>query len=157
MLVPSKTVSLPVQPPARYRHLWYANGLRFACTQCGNCCSGAPGYVWVDECDWTRIAQFLGITSEEFTRRYVRRVGHAYSLVEKPNYDCVFLTRDNGKAGCAIYSVRPGQCRTWPFWNQNLKSPDAWTQAAQRCPGMCDADAPLYDVTHIEKTRPDSP
>ncbi|MFM1805538.1 MAG: hypothetical protein RL136_2417, partial [Planctomycetota bacterium] len=25
---------------------WYAEGLRFECTQCGNCCSGGPGAVW---------------------------------------------------------------------------------------------------------------
>ena len=28
---------------------WYAAGLRFFCTQCGDCCSGAPGFVWVNE------------------------------------------------------------------------------------------------------------
>ena len=27
---------------------WYRDGLRFTCTRCGNCCTGAPGYVWVD-------------------------------------------------------------------------------------------------------------
>ena len=27
---------------------WYQAGLRFGCTQCGNCCSGPPGYVWVN-------------------------------------------------------------------------------------------------------------
>ena len=27
---------------------WYRDGLRFACTRCGACCTGAPGYVWVD-------------------------------------------------------------------------------------------------------------
>ena len=28
---------------------WYAEGLRFKCTECGQCCTGAPGYVWVNE------------------------------------------------------------------------------------------------------------
>ena len=26
---------------------WYRDGLRFECTRCGACCTGAPGYVWV--------------------------------------------------------------------------------------------------------------
>ena len=26
---------------------WYAAGLQFGCTECGNCCAGAPGYVWI--------------------------------------------------------------------------------------------------------------
>ena len=28
---------------------WYGGGLRFTCTQCGNCCTGQPGYVWISK------------------------------------------------------------------------------------------------------------
>lgn len=28
---------------------WYAPGLSFTCTQCGNCCTGEPGVVWVSD------------------------------------------------------------------------------------------------------------
>ena len=28
---------------------WYKEGLRFKCTECGKCCTGAPGYVWVNK------------------------------------------------------------------------------------------------------------
>src|SRR5690606_15561824 len=38
---------------------WYRDGLRFECTQCGNCCTGMPGHVWVDEADIARIAEYL--------------------------------------------------------------------------------------------------
>jgi len=140
--------------------LWYADGLRFRCTQCGNCCSGSPGYVWLSDKDITAIAEYLRMPVEKFTRTYVRYTRGAFSLTERANYDCVFLTRDEqGKSGCAIYPVRPIQCRTWPFWNQNLHAPHAWTNAADRCPGMCDADAPRFDLEHIESCRnhPDSP
>ena len=27
---------------------WYHLGLRFQCTGCGDCCTGAPGYVWIN-------------------------------------------------------------------------------------------------------------
>jgi hypothetical protein len=30
-------------------HPWYKDGLRFTCTGCGDCCTGAPGYVWVNK------------------------------------------------------------------------------------------------------------
>ena len=33
----------PLPPPPT----WYADGLRFTCTQCGNCCTGQPGFVWI--------------------------------------------------------------------------------------------------------------
>jgi Fe-S-cluster containining protein len=141
--------------------LWYADGLRFACTQCGNCCSGGPGFVWVTIEDLVRIAAFLELAVEDFSKRYVRRIHGALSLIEKRNehHDCVFLKREKGKAMCGIYPVRPGQCRTWPFWNQNLHAPHAWETAAESCPGMRVKDARLYDVAHIEKNRlhPESP
>jgi Fe-S-cluster containining protein len=107
-----------------------------------------------------RIAALLKLPFDEFTRTYVRRVGDRYSLREKPNYDCVFLTRDaSGKSGCAVYQARPTQCRTWPFWNDNLKSPSAWDRAATKCPGMRDKEAPHYSLEHIETCRqhPESP
>ena len=28
---------------------WYQEGLKFSCSQCGDCCTGAPGYVWVNK------------------------------------------------------------------------------------------------------------
>ncbi len=96
---------------------------------------------------------------DDFTRKFVRKVKGAYSLVERANFDCIFLQRADGKATCGIYPVRPMQCRTWPFWEMNLQTPAAWTHAASRCPGMCDLDAPKYPLAHIEKcrTHPESP
>jgi Fe-S-cluster containining protein len=49
----------------------------------------------------------------------------------------VFLKENNqGQRGCSIYSVRPYQCRTWPFWPENLTTPNHWQRSAARCPGM---------------------
>jgi Fe-S-cluster containining protein len=152
-----KNVSLPVAKTGA--DPWYADGLHFECTQCGNCCSGGPGYVWLTQTDMEKIAAFLNLPFDTFTRTYVRRIKGAFSLTEKFNYDCTFLRRENGKAICGIYPVRPMQCRTWPFWNDNLDSRQHWTNAAGRCPGMRDAKGPKYELHHIEKcrTHPESP
>ena len=44
---------------------WYKDGLRFTCTQCGDCCSGPEGYVWVNDEELAKIAEFLGKRAEE--------------------------------------------------------------------------------------------
>ena len=35
---------------------WYAEGLKFTCTQCGNCCTGGPGFVWISREEIRRLA-----------------------------------------------------------------------------------------------------
>ncbi len=69
---------------------------------------------------------------------YIRRVSQRLSLREKkPSRDCVFLEVDEqGRRKCRIYSVRPTQCRTWPYWPQNLAGPESWAAAGERCPGI---------------------
>jgi Fe-S-cluster containining protein len=111
---------------------WYADGLRFSCTRCGHCCTGAPGFVWVDDEAIAAIAGFLGEPIEEVRGLYTRLAHRGPTLREKANGDCVFYDRTRG---CTIYPVRPPQCRTWPFWESNVESPEAWHQTCQVCPG----------------------
>lgn len=138
MPTPSRNVA--ASPPATE---WYADGLRFECTQCGNCCTGPAGYVWFTPEEGRAMAGALGIDLNVFLKRYARTVGGHDSLREYKTdhgHDCVFLDRTSrpGKAICSIYKTRPKQCRTWPFWPENLKSKRAW-QIVKRttpCPGI---------------------
>jgi len=128
-----KSVSAYDQPAAP----WYVAGLRFSCRQCGGCCSGAPGYVWVTEAEAAQIASHCGLNAAEFARTHLRQVGSRQSLLEKAGGDCDFLERlRGGKTRCAIHPVRPTQCRTWPFWKSNLESSESWRLAAGHCPGI---------------------
>jgi len=138
---------------------WYEKGVHFSCTQCGNCCSGGPGYVWVSDRDILQISQFLGMEIEAFAKKYLRQLPGGISLTEHSNYDCIFLVRTGGKAQCSIYPVRPTQCRTWPFWKQNIQSEQSWANAAVRCPGMRATQGPHYPADHIERCAndPESP
>src|SRR5438105_3499187 len=74
---------------------WYADGLTFTCSQCGNCCTGGPGYVWISSVELTRLAKLLKLPRKEVIERYCRKIGQRYSLKEirSPHglYDCVFL------------------------------------------------------------------
>jgi Fe-S-cluster containining protein len=118
---------------------WYKAGLAFACQMCGRCCAGpGEGYVWAGKEEITRMAKILNLTPEEFKRKYTRRVAFRYSLIEKqPGKDCIFLRKNGqGQPVCEVYAERPVQCRTWPFWKENLRSRSAWRQAAETCPGI---------------------
>ncbi len=130
---------------------WYAAGLKFTCQQCGNCCTGAPGYVWISDVEIARLAEHLKLSEREVIRQYCRKVGQRYTLKEIRNaagqYDCVFLHEEKsakGKDGevkytrrsCSIYTVRPLQCRTWPFWDTLIASEEAWNEAGKRCHGI---------------------
>lgn len=130
---------------------WYAAGLAFECQRSGNCCSGAPGYVWVTKEEIAAIAKFLGRSDGSLGKEHLRRVAWRYSLTEKTDGDCVFLDRSGGCPTCKIHKVKPTQCRTWPFWDQNLASPDAWAEAGQKCPGI--NRGPHHDFVQIESIR----
>ena len=117
---------------------WYIAGLHFECMQCGRCCSGPDeGYIWVTSPEIKLIADFLKIKPRQLRQKYLKRVGLRTTVIEQPGTkDCIFLQESNGQTSCMIYPVRPGQCRMWPFWPGNLKSPAAWNNAAQKCSGI---------------------
>ena len=71
---------------------------------------------------------------DDLTGEHTRRVGGEVSLKEFANGDCTFF--DGEKRCCTIYPVRPRQCRTWPFWNSNLESPEDWESIKEGCPGV---------------------
>jgi Fe-S-cluster containining protein len=111
---------------------WFKDGLPFTCTQCGDCCTGAPGFVWVTDEEIEKLAAFRGEPVREFRELYTRKARGRVTLREKANNDCVFW--DKGR-GCTVYPVRPAQCRTWPFWGSNVETPEAWDQTVAVCPG----------------------
>ncbi|HSU67218.1 MAG TPA: hypothetical protein VLJ39_10115, partial [Tepidisphaeraceae bacterium] len=139
-----------------------------------NCCTGGPGFVWISETEIERLGEFLKLTSREVKAKYCRKVGGRWSLNEHRmkdgNYDCVFLTEvpapaspDNKqlgqnqpvplrRRGCSIYSVRPLQCRTWPFWHSNLEDRESWEHASRKCPGL-DRGSRSFSVEQIEALR----
>ncbi len=128
---------------------WYRDGLAFECTGCGDCCSGDPGYVWVDDAEITALAAHMQLDVDEFERRFVRQVGGEKSLVEYPDGDCIFL--DPASRKCLVYEARPIQCRTWPFWSSNLQRKRDWKLTCTICPGS--GRGRVYSLAEIETRR----
>jgi uncharacterized protein len=128
---------------------WYRDGLRFQCTGCGDCCTGAPGFVWVNKDDIAALAAEVGMDVDGFEAKFVRAIGARKSLVEYKNGDCVFF--DNVTRKCRVYAARPRQCRTWPFWESNIRTPEAWAQTCEACPGS--GTGRLYQLGEIESQK----
>lgn len=89
-----------------------------ACRTCpGRCCNGESGNIWVTKKEIEIIAGHLEMETTRFIKDYLRKIGYRFTIKElkkEDNYACVFF--DTRKNGCLIYTVRPEQCRTFPFW-----------------------------------------
>lgn len=108
------------------------NGVRFQCTDCGACCTGAPGRVRVSEEELQAISEFRKEPLEEVLASKTRIVDGHRLLWEQENGDCVFF--QEGK--CSIHPVKPTQCRLYPFWFQTVRSDAAWEKTCAECPGI---------------------
>jgi Fe-S-cluster containining protein len=155
---PPSASNQPAPDAASSSQAWYADGLRFECTSCGNCCTGPPGWVWFTPEEGKAMAKKLGIDEPTFYERYARKVRRRYSLEERKTehgFDCIFLDRTTvpGKALCGVYDARPAQCRTWPFWPENIKTPRRWAAAKKHtpCPGMDTGPVIPVEQIHIQR------
>lgn len=102
-----------------------------ACATCGGaCCIGESGAIWLNSEESRAIANFLKIEHEDFCLTYAKKIDGRLSIKEKPYKDgwaCIFFNE-----GCEIYSVRPKQCATFPFWEKFISEPQLLC-----CPGVC--------------------
>jgi uncharacterized protein len=113
------------------RSYFFDSGIRFECRQCGACCGGDPGTIYLSSSEVSEIAGYLNMTAAEWVGRFCYPYKDSYSLGEDAQGRCRLF--DNG---CAVYPVRPMQCRTFPFWFSNLRSIERWRKIAQACPGI---------------------
>ena len=124
--------------------------IRFACQGCGRCCTGEPGTVYVTPGEAASIADFLrlGLAKLKETHLYPFRDG--YSIREDDQGNCLLYNN-----GCLIYSVRPAQCRCFPFWRKNLATRKFWSEVERECPGI--GRGPLHSEETIRRIARSSP
>jgi uncharacterized protein len=144
------------------RRYFFDDGLRFECAQCGKCCTGAPGSVRLSEKEILQLAELFGISRAAFARDFTRKIEPAdapensfgssiVSLIEREDGSCIFLK--DGK--CGVHSLRPAQCRTFPFWTKNLRTEDSWQRTGLECPGI--GSGPVWVRDEILRTVGESP
>ena len=116
------------------RRPWYAEGLRFSCRpDCGKCCTrhGEYDYVYLARDDVRRLAAHFALSPTAFRSRWTKKDdGHTVLKMDGPA--CPFLEGSR----CGVYEARPAQCRTFPFWPENLASAGAWEELGTFCPGV---------------------
>ena len=117
-----------------------AEGLRFACQPgCIACCT-QTGFVYLTEADARRIAEYLGLSAPVFEKRYCYRTRRQLRLRVPRAVQCHFLRA----GGCSIHSVKPTQCRIFPFWPETVESRAGWRKTARYCPGI--GQGPLIQI-----------
>ena len=129
---------------------FYDSGLRFECTGCGQCCRsrGSYCYVYVTLPERRRLAQHLKLSTAAFTRKYCETTNGFFHL-RNPASDCEFL--DGSR--CSVYAARPDQCRTFPFWPENMNR-KVWNgEVARDCEGV--GRGRLWSRAEIEKLLAD--
>ena len=115
------------------KRFYHQSVIKFECQpDCANCCKLSSGYVFLTDEEASHIAENLAIPENEFLQHFTRIVDKHLCLVDGEDEHCVFL--ENQK--CNIYEVRPTQCRTYPFWPENLKSKSRWQLTCEECPGI---------------------
>jgi len=113
------------------RSYFFDQGIRFSCTQCGACCVGEPGTIYVSQSEIEVIADSVGQAVQDFIDQYLYPFKDSYSIREDDAGRCLFFEN-----GCTIYPIRPLQCRTFPFWFSNLRSEKHWLRIVRQCPGI---------------------
>lgn len=128
------------------RKKFYHKGIRFECQRSSTCCKSGhiEGYVYLNLEDRRQIANHLGMSTLGFTRQYTAKTRKKFHL-KQTKHDCPFLRNDH----CTIYKARPMQCRTWPFWPENMKKYTWRKEVKKECPGI--GKGKLYTIDEIEK------
>ena len=120
--------------------------MRFACQPgCTRCCT-QKGWVYLGVEDVPRLAAFLGMSEEEFRRRYVYSTTHKTRLRKPRNGQCPFLKAE----GCSVHPAKPTQCRVFPFWPELVEDEKELKETAGWCPGIGKGN--VVSVEELEKS-----
>ncbi|MBC7692612.1 MAG: YkgJ family cysteine cluster protein [Methylotenera sp.] len=124
---------------------FWKDGVRFECQGTGRCCvsRGTHGYVYLTLKDRKRFAKHLGVSTQVFSKAHCVKSDGWYHL-KGPEGACQFLKEKS----CTVYEARPAQCRTWPFWPENMNAKTWNEEVTTFCPGI--GKGRLYSAEEIE-------
>lgn len=130
------------------KKLNYSKGIKFKCQGSSNCCisRNSYGYVYLSKKDILNLSKFTNLNSKDFIKLYCDKTDGFIHFKEKNKKGkCIFLD----KKKCSIYEARPTQCRTWPFWSENMNA-KIWNEEISKfCPGI--NQGKLFTKENIDK------
>ncbi len=115
----------------------------FSCKCCGHCCHG-NSTVSLSGDEQRRIASFLGLSVDQFLKRYCVIKGNRIEMKIEAGH-CIFYG-DDGL--CSIHDVKPFHCRRWPLHPSILGDIGAWEAIRADCPGF-EEEASYEDVCQL--------
>ncbi len=121
-------------------------GLRFECTECGDCCRrrGSYAFVYINDAEVDALAEHLDLTRRSFMRRHTFLDELGWRQLRFDDAACRFLDAETNK--CTVYEARPTQCRTFPFWRDFVEKSEWTPEVQQICEGIGEGDAWPADV-----------
>jgi len=115
-----------------FKKWWEREPLRFECQpDCFKCCS-KPGIVYFDQAAIKSASKIIKVSTESFKKKFLRLDNGNWIHKVETGKPCSFLTTE----GCAIHSGKPLQCRSYPFWHENMTSRSMWKLVGAFCPGI---------------------
>ena len=99
--------------------------------------------------DAETLAKHHRLEMEEWLERDCRQtIDGRFVLKSDPITDiCIYLSEDKK---CSVYESRPAQCKSYPFWPENLRSERSWKRTIEECPGLYSEDAISIDGDTIK-------
>jgi len=74
----------------------------------------------------------MDLSAEEFLKKYTVKEGRRVRVAGLYDKKCSFYKPD----ACSVYEARPSQCRSFPYWLENMKYEDRLMEASEYCPGI---------------------
>jgi len=129
---------------------WWMKGVPFSCqADCGKCCDEPGGIVYLRPEDAKILSKHHQLEMDEWLERDCRQtIDGRFVLKSDPITDiCIYLSADKK---CTVYESRPVQCKSYPFWPENLRSERSWKRTIEECPGLYSEDAITIDGDTIK-------
>tara|TARA_B110000116_G_C16611584_1_gene479664 strand:+ start:66 stop:515 length:450 start_codon:yes stop_codon:yes gene_type:complete len=122
--------------------------INFKCQGSSNCCvsRNSYGYVYLDKNDTKKLSNYVKLSIKKFLKIYCDETdGFTHFKENNKNGKCQFLS----KKKCTIYNARPTQCRTWPFWDENMNAKTWNEEISKFCPGI--GKGKIYSAKKIKE------